>query len=305
MAGFTNSIAGVWTYVDIRVGDFVSFLYSARAFNLYEVIGKEAIDEYWQMPPWEPLTFRESGRRYHFPFRLYLKPLREFSESLVRPEFAYVAENLLLRAGYRKTHFQADQTTLQNVSQMGALWNGVVQPLELPEHKNFEPRFTITRQQKNIPYVCPFQDLILQAVIRHYLSERKNLTNFLTMIGLDNLNADDSEVLGEKALSEGHVDILIKDRVPIVQARKIAIKVKLHKAQRNELMQLRKYMNELGEECLLGVLIAESFPRRFINEAEKYNIRLVRYKLSLNWESPRGFNEILNSISLHLENLQT
>jgi hypothetical protein len=42
MAGFTNSIAGVWTYVDIRVGDFVSFLYSARAFNLYEVIGKEA-----------------------------------------------------------------------------------------------------------------------------------------------------------------------------------------------------------------------------------------------------------------------
>jgi RecB family endonuclease NucS len=102
------------------------------------------------------------------------------------------------------------------------------------------------------------------------------------MIGLDNLNADDLEVLGEKALSEGHVDILIKDRVPIVQARKIAIEVKLHKAQRNELMQLRKYMNELGEECLLGVLIAESFPRRFINEAEKYNIRLVRYKLSLN-----------------------
>jgi hypothetical protein len=58
MAGFTNSIAGVWTYVDIRVGDFVSFLYSARAFNLYEVIGKEAIDEYYQMPPWEPLTLR-------------------------------------------------------------------------------------------------------------------------------------------------------------------------------------------------------------------------------------------------------
>jgi hypothetical protein len=54
------------------------------------------------------------------------------------------------------------------------------------------------------------------------------------MIGLDNLNADDLEVLGEKALSEGHVDILIKDRVPIVQARKIAIEVKLQKAQRND-----------------------------------------------------------------------
>jgi len=144
----------------------------------------------------------------------------------VRPEFAYVAENLLLRAGYRKTHFQANQTTLQNVSQMGSLWNGAVQPLDLPEHKNFELRFTTTKQQQHIPYMCPFQELILQAVIRQYLSETQNLANFLTMLGLKNLNADDFEVLDEKALSEGHVDILIKDRVPIAQARKIAVEVK-------------------------------------------------------------------------------
>lgn len=219
----------------------------------------------------------------------------------MRPEFAYVAENLLMRAGYRKTHFQADQTTLQNVSQMGSRCNGVVQPLDLSQHKKFELRFTTHKQQQDIPYVCPFQETILQAAIRQYLSETQNLANFLTMLDLRHLNADDFEVLGEKALSEGHVDILIEDRVPIAQARKIAVEVKLRKAQRRELMQLKAYVDELGDECLLGVLIAENFPRTLAQEAEKNNIRLIRYKLSLNWQSPRGFSEILNAISLHPE----
>ncbi len=98
MAGFTNSIAGAWTFVEIQEGDFVSFLYAACAFNLYKVVGKEAIVEFEKMPPWPPVSFRESGKQYLFPFRLYLHPIREFCESLVRPEFSYIAENLLLRS---------------------------------------------------------------------------------------------------------------------------------------------------------------------------------------------------------------
>ncbi len=300
IAGFTNSVAGAWTFVEIREGDFVSFLYAARVFNLYEVTGKEAIVEFEQIPPWEPVTFRESGRTYYFPFRLYLKPVREFCEPLVRPEFAYVAENLLLRSGYRKTHFQADQTTLQNVSQMGSRWNGALQPLNLPAHNNFEPRFTLMRHQQCIPFICPFQEIILQATIRQHLSEAKNLANFLAMVGLGHLNADDLEVLGEKALSEGHVDILIKDRVPIAYARKIAVEVKLRQARIKDLMQLKGYMDELGDECLLGVLIAQTFPRTLIREAEKHGLRLVRYELSLDWQSPKSFTEILNSVRLYL-----
>lgn len=55
-------------------------------------------------------------------FRLKLKPIRMLEEPLVRTEFAYVAENLLLRGCYSRIHFQAEQTTLQSVSQMGTLW---------------------------------------------------------------------------------------------------------------------------------------------------------------------------------------
>jgi hypothetical protein len=119
LTGFTNSINGVWTFSELQKGDFISFLYGAKAFNLYKVKSKIAIKNAEKIPPWKPITFKMSGKTYYFPFRVYLEQLRKFEESLIRTEFAYVAENLLLRGGYRKTHFQADQTTLQNVSQMG------------------------------------------------------------------------------------------------------------------------------------------------------------------------------------------
>ena len=127
LAGFTDSTSGLWTFLDIEIGDHVSFLYGARAFNLYEVTRKVAYDEAASLPPWPPVKFR---RLYYFPFRLELKQLRELREPLVRTEFAYVAENLLLRGGYRKTHFQADQTTLQNVSQMGSAFGLQPAPVE-------------------------------------------------------------------------------------------------------------------------------------------------------------------------------
>lgn len=298
MAGFTNSNAGVWTFVEIREGDFVSFLYGARAFNLYEVVSKEAVKEFEKMPPWPPLSFRESGRSYYFPFRLRLRPIRKFCEPLVRPEFAYVAENLLLRGGYRKTHFQADQTTLQYVSQMGELWKDKVETLEMLSYETFEPRFTIYRKQQNIPFVCQFQETILQAVIKQYLSNEANLGSFFSMTGFESLSVDDFEVLGEKALSQGHVDILIKQRFPIAQSLKIAVEVKIKKAQRKDLVQLKGYMDELGDECIGGVLIAQSFPKSVIHEASKQNIRLVRYELNTIWHSPKSFEEICQVLTL-------
>ncbi|MDT7894364.1 MAG: hypothetical protein RRA51_08590, partial [Armatimonadota bacterium] len=59
-------------------------------------------------------------------------------------------------------------------------------------------------------------------------------------------------------------------------------------------------MDELGDECLLGVLIAETFPRTLVREAEKHSVRLVRYELPLDLQSPRSFSEILNALRLCL-----
>jgi hypothetical protein len=181
LAGFTNSINGIWTFLEIREGDFISFLYGARAYNLYTVKAKEAIKDAANLPPWAPITFRISRKTYYFPFRLTLLPIRKFEESLVRPEFAYVAENLLLRGGYRKTHFQADQTTLQNVSQMGSLWQEKME-LILPKYETFIPKFVRDRRFASPPEVFPLQEIITQALIRQYLTENRNLSSFLKLI---------------------------------------------------------------------------------------------------------------------------
>jgi hypothetical protein len=301
LAGFSNSVTGVWTFLEVQEGDFISFLYGARAHNLYQVVKREAINEFESIPPWPPVTFRESGRTYYFPFRHSLKVVREFDEPLVRSEFAYVAENLLLGAGYRKTHFQADQTTLQNVSQMGELASRTPAPLAYPPHTPFTPVFTTRRAEKKVPFVFQFQEVILQAALRQHLHENSNLVQLLDLAKLDTRLASELEVLGERAVSVGHVDILIKDRVPIARARKLIMEEKRAKAHSVDLQQLRQYMDEFGKECIGGVLVAESFPKAVIRAAPDMRIRLLRYTLGLDWNAPRTFADIQSTLSLQPE----
>jgi len=52
LAGFTSSINGLWTFVEIQEGDYVSFLYGARVSNLYKVTEKRAFKNADKLPPW-------------------------------------------------------------------------------------------------------------------------------------------------------------------------------------------------------------------------------------------------------------
>jgi len=258
LAGFPSSINGVWTFCEVKEGDFISFLYAARAHNLYRVEKKNALKKAENLPPWKPITFKISRKTYYFPFRLHLTPIRIFEEPLIRAEFAYVAENLLLRGGYRKTHFQADQTTLQNASQMGEKFLGKIENSGLSSF-TFVPEFSTNKSSVNIPYVFPFREMILQAAIRHNLCDGEKLQKFLEDISVNEVKAEDLEVLGEKALPVGHIDIFIKERVPIGESRNIMIEVKARKAAKRDFEQLEEYLRESGSECLRAVLIAKDF----------------------------------------------
>ena len=294
LAGFTNSINGLWTFSEINEGDYISFLYGARAHNLYQVIKKEAIENAINLGPWKSVTFKMSGRTYYFPFRLWLKPVRKFNEPLVRNEFSYIAENLLLRGGYRKTHFQADQTTLQNVSQMGKLYKDDIEKLNL-RYTTFIPKFTRQRSEVNTPKIFLFKELILQSLIRQKLNNTQDMVRFLKMIEVDDLDPKGLEILGEKALPEGHIDLLIKESVPIGLSRNVVIEVKLNKATEKDFEQLLFYIGEFGEECLRGVLIAKDFSKKAV---KKYpNIIPITYSLS-NFNSPKSFLELLEALSL-------
>ena len=303
LAGFMNNISGVWTFEEIQTGDFVSFLYEAKAHNLYIVERKEAIRNAETVPPWEPITFKQSGRTYYFPFRLCLRPIREFKESLVRAEFAYVAENLLLRGGYRRSHFQADQTTLQAVSQMGDRWNGHAKEIELPSYVTFVPRFTMEKESVSIPEVFQFHEFILQSLVRRYLWDSKNLGKFLLGIGIKDIPPEEFEVLGEKAFPEGHVDILIKDAFPKGITRKIIIEVKRDEAKEQDLSQLKSYTEEIGDECIGTVLVAKKFSQPIIKMAKDEQIKLATYTFNQSDKADAlyTFEELLQKFNLEVE----
>jgi hypothetical protein len=296
LAGFSNSINGVWAFCEIIENDFVSFLYGARAYNLYRVEKKLAFQDAENMPPWKPVTFRASKKKYYFPFRLNLKPVRKFEEPLIRAEFAYVAENLLLRGGYRKTHFQADQTTLQNVSQMGDRFSDSTEKLEISSAE-YVPQFVTRKSAIRNPYVFPFNEVILQSVIRNYLCNRNHLQKFLADISVGEVKAENLEVLGERALPEGHVDIFIKEAVPIGESKSILIEIKKGKASTKDFDQLAAYLRELGNECVSAVLIAKDFGKKSL-QSHKGKITPVKYFVTSDLSTPRSFEELVKCVKI-------
>lgn len=295
LAGFTNSINGLWTFCEICEGDYISFLYGARVFNLYEVVEKKAYGNAEKLPPWPSVTFKTSGKTYYFPFRLFLKPIRQLDESMVKPEFSYVAENLLLRGGYRKTHFQADQTTFHAVSQLGRINREFIHNLTLDNSYSFVPKFTWALEKVNPPEVFKFHELILQAIIRRHLSDKNKLQEFFKKIGRSDLNAEDFEVLSEKAFPEGHVDILIKDAYPAGASRKIVVEVKAGDANIKDIEQLTSYKNEIADECLFGILISKHFSKKILEKARNYGIICFNY----------SFEEIDKNLSYSFQDLES
>jgi hypothetical protein len=227
---------------------------------------------------------------------LYLRPVRKFEEPLIRAEFSYVAENLLLRGGYRRTHFQADQTTLQNVSQMGEKYSQNVEYLE-SSGPTFIPEFSTTNSLVHIPYIFHFRELILQSAIRNYLCEKEKLQKFLEDISVDEVKAENLEVLGEKALPVGHIDIFIKEAIPIGESRNIMVEIKVGKAVTGDFGQLEDYLKEVGPECLKAVLIARDFSKRNLS-AFKDRIIPLRYDISCNLSTPRNFQELIKCVTL-------
>ena len=82
-------------------------------------------------------------------------------------------------------------------------------------------------------------------------------------------------------------------------ARKIVIEVKTGLAKLQDISQLRMYLDEMGNECLAGVLIAGNFSRKVLEEARRQGINTFEYKLSVfERDVPVTFNEIKNTIQL-------
>jgi RecB family endonuclease NucS len=125
---------------------------------------------------------------------------------------------------------------------------------------------------------------------------------YLQML-LDRLNVSEAhgkalEILGGKGLSGGHIDLLIKERVPLGSALRIPVEVKTNDAKRQDISQLEGYMEELRGECPIGILVAADFSSRVITQASQSRIRLVRYTSRIDLKQTPTFREIYESLAL-------
>lgn len=294
LAGFPSSQNGAWTYADIEVGDYVTFVYGANAYDLYEVKKKKAVLNAADLPPWPPLELTRGGT-YHFPFRLELQPMRELEENLVRSEFRYIAENLLLRGGYSRSHFQADRTTLQQVSQMGTI-RRKKEKTKTWETKDGTAKWVRRRGGFEPPKVNKFIEEILHVLLRRRLSTDGGLREFANITGFTELLDTEIEVLGERALPEGHLDVLLKDANPVGDSTQIPIEVKLNRCDDDDLSQLIDYIRQLEPECPGGVLLAETIPRDF---DVPDNISLVRAGFDgIDMGEPQTLRTMLEALTL-------
>lgn len=296
MAGFPDTLNGAWAYEELEEGDFVTFLYSATAHNLYRIADKAVLENPADISPsWNPLDFG-NGKRY-FPFRIQLEPVREFRESLVKLEYQYVAENLMMRGGYRKSHFEADNATLSNLSQVGEPHTGELESVSLKQHESLIPTY-IRKRGTESPREVQFREKILQTLLKQHLRKEAVLKDIMKTAGLD-VPVGDVEVLSEKAIEDGHIDLLIKKKNPQGRNEKIVIEVKLSRATSEDVTQLQDYMDTLGEECIGGVLIAENISKNRVEEAGK-DIQLFEYSfngIDLK-ETASTFDELLAVLQL-------
>ena len=298
LAGFPSSPNGFWTYLEIEEGDYISFLYGARLWNLYQVQQKMSLLGADKLPPWLPVGTKQE---YHFPFRLALKPERAIEEGLVRPEFSYVAGSLLPRSGYRKTHFQADQATLEKVLKMGEGYSGDVELLTL-KAISFTPLVSFSKKSDSPPRMYKFRELILQAALKKYLRVQENLERLLSQMGLDRMTTQELEILGELALPEGLVDAVIMQSANLKTQAIVPVEVKLRSASKKDLDQLKQYVDTIGRNrsCPGGALVAEKASPAVTTYAKKLNLHLFAYDLnSLDRTKEYSFDDIFSAFSLN------
>jgi hypothetical protein len=294
MAGFPEGESGLWSYEDIHIGDYVTFLYGATAYNLYRVKAKFALNNPNLPPPnWKPIEGRH-GPRY-FPFRLSLERIKIFQDSIAKETYKSVAENLLRRGGYRRSHFQADQYTLRSVSSIDGVLKYDKQSLSLNEFEQFEPKYVLTGADNRI--IFNLRETILQSLIRQWLKLKSNRQKLFGRSGLEWLTESGLEVIGERALPEGYADILIQSGVK--ESPYAIFEVKMGKSKEEDFSQLSNYLDVMNIEGCAGFIISKKATDE--THHSQTPIRQIIYRFEQPIKSPMTSSELLRNLYLELQ----
>jgi len=110
--------------------------------------------------------------------------------------------------------------------------------------EEFVPKIVFEKSKERVPEKFYFSELILQPLIKRKLATK--MGDILKQLEL-NCEPEEFEILGEKAIPEGYVDIFVKLKHPIAINKYILIEVKTNKAGKKDLQQLKGYLSRIRE----------------------------------------------------------
>jgi hypothetical protein len=198
----------------------------------------------------------------------------------------------------RKSHFQADQTTLFNVSHMGEISGTKPEVLQTPQYATFTPYFVEKRKDAKPPKVDQLREEFIHSILRLHLSRPAILKSFLEELGVSEFVESKWEVLGERALERGYVDLLIKEAEPCGEMKQIVIEVKSGIVVEKDIKQLLSYMEEIGKECIAGMMIAKGVSKKVLRYSSR-NLHFWQYTFEgVDLSEPHTFEELLSRIRL-------
>ena len=144
-----------------------------------------------------------------------------------------------------------------------------------------------------------FNEFVLQALAKKHLRDRSNIEGFLSAIGLTEMASYSLEVLGETALPEGQVDVVVKLTDAAEDSELVAIEVKKERASKKDVEQLRQYMDTIETRGRGGALVARAFAAAAIRHGREASLNMFTYDFnSINPEEEHTFEDLLRAFVL-------
>jgi hypothetical protein len=227
IAVFPETDNGVWAYLDICEGDYISLYYNGRIFNLYKV-DKKFIPEYYNNgnkaigdEEYDPVAL-PNGEKWksiktkkgniYFPYRLSLSLVKEtnFATSLIfKPGFERFGINLIPRVSLKKSHFQL---SISDVDKAFKIKNLQITKRGFSLHDFIEINRKHNTSDANFLGINIMnKEIFLQTLIKRVLEA--SISKYANIIFDDiNFNIHDLEFLSEQAVYGGEADIVIANK---------------------------------------------------------------------------------------------
>lgn len=294
IAGFPETDNGAWAYLDINEGDYLSFYYNGRIFNLYKVkekfIPEKFKKERAKGSEYEDPVALPNGDRWsaiktkkdniYFPYRFSLQLIEEsdYATSLIfKQGFERLGINLVPRVSFKKSHFQLSiKDIMKSFNSTKTVSKGKYFFIDdFQEVFYRKDQVTPSKLQE-----ITTKEIFLQTLLKRILEASiKKYKSFINLNSINELEFNELEFFSEQTVYGGEADLVIANdlkNLAFIEVKNMNILTNKHKLTRVGQMacdQIQRYKDIIEPERLILKIVAG---KNKLNNNRSL-LRIVRY----------------------------